>query len=48
MAGERVVLDEVLKQLKADRAPTLSADDFFEVFSVDQLLKDYDLTLRRH
>jgi hypothetical protein len=44
MAGERVVLDEVLKQLKADRAPTLSIDEFFEVFTVDQLLKDFDLT----
>jgi len=44
MAGERVVLDEVLKQLKADRAPALSADEFFEVFTVDQLLKDFDLT----
>jgi hypothetical protein len=44
MAGERVVLDEVLKQLKAVRAPSLSLDKYFEVFCVDQLLKDYDLT----
>jgi hypothetical protein len=44
VAGERVVLEEVLKQLRADRAPTISADEFFEVFSVDQLLKDFDLT----
>ena len=44
MAGERVVLDEVLKQLNAERAPALSPDEFFEVFSVDQLLKDFDLT----
>lgn len=44
MAGERVVLDEVLKQLKSERAPSLNADKYFEVFCVDQILKDYDLT----
>src|ERR1051326_33913 len=44
MAGERVVLEEVLKQLKAERAPTLSVDKYFEVFCVDQLLKDFDFT----
>lgn len=44
MAGERVVLDEVLKQLKAERAPALTTDKYFEVFCVDQLLKDFDLT----
>jgi hypothetical protein len=51
MAGERVVLDEVLKQLKADRAPALSADEFFEVFTEnyvelgasDQVAKGADL-----
>ncbi len=30
MAGERVVLDEVLKQLKAERAPALTTDKYFE------------------
>ena len=44
MPGERVVLEEVLKQLKAQRAPTLSMDKYFEVFCVDQLMKDFDLT----
>ncbi len=44
MAGERVVLDEVLKQINAERAPTLAPDEFFEVFTVDHLLKDFDLT----
>jgi hypothetical protein len=44
MAGDKVVLEEVLKQQKQERAPTLSADKFFEVFCVDQILKDFDLT----
>jgi AIPR protein len=44
MAGDKVVLEEVLKQQKQERAPALKADKFFEVFCVDQILKDYDLT----
>jgi hypothetical protein len=44
MAGEHVVLDEVLKQLKAERAPRLPNDKYFELFCIAQLLKDYDLT----
>jgi hypothetical protein len=44
MPADKVVLDEVLKQHKDTRAPTLSADKFFEIFSVDQILKDYDLS----
>jgi hypothetical protein len=44
MAGEKVVLEEVLKQHQAGRAPNLSASDFFEVFSVDQIMKDFDLS----
>jgi hypothetical protein len=44
MAGDKVVLEEVLKQQKQERAPTLSPDKFFEVFCVDQILKDFDLT----
>lgn len=44
MSGERVILDEVLKQHNQSRAPNLSPDKFFEVFSVDQILKDQDLS----
>jgi hypothetical protein len=44
LAGDKVVLEEVLKQQKQERAPKLSADKFFEVFCVDQILKDFDLT----
>jgi hypothetical protein len=44
MSADRMVLEEVLKQHKDSRAPALSADKFFEVFSVDQILKDYDLS----
>src|ERR1700733_10903904 len=44
MAGDKVVLEEVLKQQKQERAPSLGADKFFEVFCVDQILKDFDLT----
>ncbi|HKH21566.1 MAG TPA: AIPR family protein, partial [Gammaproteobacteria bacterium] len=36
--------DEVLSQLKNERAPTLGIDKFFEVFCVDQLLKEQDLS----
>ena len=44
-ANDRVLLENLLKQQNAEQAPNLSADDFFEFFVADQVLKDYDLTL---
>ena len=40
MSGDKVVLEEVLKQQKQERASSLSSDQFFEVFCADQILKD--------
>jgi hypothetical protein len=44
MSAQKLILDEVLRQHKESRAPKLSADKFFEVFSVDQILKDFDFS----
>lgn len=43
-ANDRIILDEVLTQKRAKVAPTLSASEFFEVFTAEQALKDYDLS----
>lgn len=38
------ILKEVLKQKKADIAPNMSDDEFFNLFSSEQVLKDYELS----
>lgn len=38
------LLDDVLKQQRKELAPTLSDQEYFEVFCAEQLLKDYDLS----
>lgn len=38
------LLDDVLKQQREELAPSLSEQDYFEVFCAEQLLKDYDLS----
>ena len=43
-ANDRIILDEVLAQKRSKVAPTLSASEFFEVFTAEQTLKDYDLS----
>lgn len=44
MSNDRIILDEVLEQQRAARAPSLSASSYFELFVTEQVLKDYDLS----
>jgi hypothetical protein len=38
------LLTDVLEQQKAERNPSISAEDFFEIFTSEQVLKDLDLS----
>lgn len=40
----QVILDDVLAQFHAERAPEMEPSKYFEVFCAEQLLKDYDLS----
>lgn len=40
-----LILNEVVAQKKLEMAPEMPDADFFEIFSADQVLKDYELTL---
>lgn len=42
--NDKIILDEVLKQRKAEVDPTSSESEFFELFSAEQVLKDHDLS----
>lgn len=43
-SNDRIILDEVLKQKQAEVDPVSSASDFFELFTAEQALKDFDLS----
>lgn len=46
MAGnDSVVLDNIIKQKRNQTANTLPDDEFFEIFTFEQVLKKYDLFL---
>lgn len=42
--NDRIILDEVLKQHQSEIDPTTSPSDFFELFTAEQVLKDFDLS----
>ena len=42
--NDQVILDQVLEQQRASRAPTMSKSDFFELFVGEQIVKDFDLS----
>lgn len=42
--NDRIILDEVLKQRQAEIDPDASPNEFFELFTAEQVLKDYDLS----
>lgn len=42
--NDRIILDEILKQRQAEVDPNATASEFFELFTAEQLLKDYDLS----
>jgi hypothetical protein len=42
-ANDKIILEQIIEQQHADRAPTSSKADFFEMFVAEQSLKDHDL-----
>ena len=44
MSNDRIILDQVLEQQRCNIAPTLAVDKYFEVFTSEQILKDFDLS----
>ena len=42
--NDRIILDEILKQRQAEVDPNATPSGFFELFSAEQVLKDYDLS----
>jgi hypothetical protein len=42
--NDRIILDEILKQRQAEVDPNATPSEFFELFSAEQVLKDYDLS----
>lgn len=42
--NDKIILDEVLKQRKAEIDPSASDSEFFELFAAEQVLKDHDLS----
>lgn len=43
-SNDRIILDEILKQRHAELVPTATPSDFFELFTAEQVLKDFDLS----
>lgn len=43
-ANDSIVLDTILKQKKSQIADSLADDDYFEIFTFEQILKKYDLS----
>lgn len=44
MINDKIILDEILESQRAERAPHMKSNKFFEVFVAEQLLKDYELS----
>lgn len=42
--NDRIILDEVLKQRQSEVGPNADPSDFFELFTAEQILKDFDLS----
>lgn len=43
-SNDQIILDQVLEQQRQNIAPTLDQANYFEVFTAEQVLKDYDLS----
>lgn len=43
-SNDKIILDEILKQRQAEIDPASSSSDFFELFTAEQVVKDYDLS----
>jgi hypothetical protein len=43
-ANDRIILDKILEQKRQEVAPDIPPSKFFEIFTAEQILKDYDLS----
>jgi len=43
-ANDRILLDKILEQRRQEESPELPADQYFELFTANQILKDFDLS----
>lgn len=43
-SNDEIILKQLLKERKTERAPEMSDPDYFELFTAEQVLKDYDLS----
>jgi hypothetical protein len=43
-ANDLILLDKILEQLRVEESPSLSASEFFELFAINQVLKDFDVS----
>jgi len=43
-SNDRIILDQVLEQKRRNVAPTTTQSYYFEIFTAEQMLKDYDLS----
>ena len=43
-SNDLIILDSIINQKKQEVAEDLSESDFFEVFTSDQILKNYELS----
>lgn len=43
-ANDRIILDKILEQKRKELAPDIPTSKFFEIFTAEQILKDYDLS----
>lgn len=44
MSNDIIILNQILHQKRTEISPTLSESDFFEIYSVEQVLKNHDLS----
>jgi len=43
-SNDVIILDETLEQKRLELAPDLTPSDYFEIFTAEQILKDFDLS----
>ena len=43
-SNDEIILRQLLEERKTERAPAMSEADYFELFTAEQVLKDYDLS----
>lgn len=43
LSNNQILIQECIKQEHLEYAPDMSEDSYFEIFSINQLLKNYDL-----